>query len=85
MIGAICAEGALRNDYLHEDIATVYFGGGTPSLITIYDLRFTIASPLSACGSFRGAYGTVECNDVWLCSSARKSKIENRKSDGGAL
>ena len=39
---AICAEAALRNDYVQEDIATVYFGGGTPSLITIDDLRFTI-------------------------------------------
>ena len=42
MIEAICVEAELRNGYVQEDIATVYFGGGTPSLITIEDLRFTI-------------------------------------------
>jgi oxygen-independent coproporphyrinogen III oxidase len=39
MINAICHEAALRNDYINEDIATIYFGGGTPSLCTVYDVR----------------------------------------------
>ncbi len=42
MVQAICKEAALRNGYLKEDIATIFFGGGTPSLITIDDLQFTI-------------------------------------------
>jgi oxygen-independent coproporphyrinogen-3 oxidase len=44
MIKAIVKEAELRRDYLQEPVETIYFGGGTPSLITIDDLRFTIAS-----------------------------------------
>jgi coproporphyrinogen III oxidase-like Fe-S oxidoreductase len=29
MIGAICHEAELRNDYITENISTIYFGGGT--------------------------------------------------------
>ena len=42
MIAAICHEAELRNDYINEDIATIYFGGGTPSICTMYDVRSTI-------------------------------------------
>jgi len=62
MIEAICAEAALRNDYLHQDIATVYFGGGTPSLITIYDLRFTIEKLRSLFRIVDDAEITLEIN-----------------------
>ena len=42
MISAICKEAELRNDYTTENISTIYFGGGTPSLLTIDDLQITI-------------------------------------------
>lgn len=42
MVNAICKEASLRNDYLHDDIATIYFGGGTPSLLQVADLRLII-------------------------------------------
>lgn len=34
MVDAICREVALRREYLAEPVQTVYFGGGTPSLLT---------------------------------------------------
>jgi oxygen-independent coproporphyrinogen III oxidase len=44
MIKAIVKEAELRKDYLQESVETIYFGGGTPSLISIEDLQFTIDS-----------------------------------------
>lgn len=38
MIRAIAKEAALQNGYLNENIATIYFGGGTPSLLDVEDL-----------------------------------------------
>jgi len=42
MIGAICKEAALQRSYLTEKVSTIYFGGGTPSLSTKYEVRSTI-------------------------------------------
>ena len=42
MINAICNEAELRNGYIKEDITTIYFGGGTPSLLPAADLRSLI-------------------------------------------
>jgi oxygen-independent coproporphyrinogen-3 oxidase len=42
MVKAICNEAVLRRDYLNEPVETIYFGGGTPSLMEIHDLRLQI-------------------------------------------
>ncbi|MEO8711461.1 MAG: radical SAM protein, partial [Parafilimonas sp.] len=42
MIKSICREAELRNDYLKGQIDTIYFGGGTPSLVPAEDLQFII-------------------------------------------
>ena len=42
MLIAISKEAALRKSYLQQNINTIYVGGGTPSLLAISDLRFTI-------------------------------------------
>jgi len=44
MVNAIIKEAELRKDYVKEEIHTIYFGGGTPSLMTIDDVQKTIAS-----------------------------------------
>ncbi|MFT4205192.1 MAG: radical SAM family heme chaperone HemW [Chitinophagaceae bacterium] len=38
MVDAITREIVLRKDYLHEPLESIYFGGGTPSLLTIGQL-----------------------------------------------
>jgi len=42
MIQAICKEAGLRHEYINESVGTIYFGGGTPSLLQIEDLRLQI-------------------------------------------
>jgi oxygen-independent coproporphyrinogen-3 oxidase len=39
MVSAIIVEAGLRKNYLTEKIDTIYFGGGTPSLLTIDDVK----------------------------------------------
>jgi len=47
-VEAIIAESALRSGYLEgETVETIYFGGGTPSLLAVVDIR-KILSALSA-------------------------------------
>ncbi|MDE3143537.1 MAG: radical SAM family heme chaperone HemW [Bacteroidota bacterium] len=42
MLAAIGKEAEWRKDYLNEKVETIYFGGGTPSLLAIHDLRLMI-------------------------------------------
>ncbi len=42
MVNAILQEAALQQSYLSEKVETLYFGGGTPSLLTKYEVRDTI-------------------------------------------
>jgi oxygen-independent coproporphyrinogen-3 oxidase len=62
MIDAICHEAELRNDYINEDIATIYFGGGTPSLTTKYEVRSTIDKMRDLFTVNAGAEITLEAN-----------------------
>lgn len=39
MTDAICKEAALRSGYINENVSTIYFGGGTPSLIPASELQ----------------------------------------------
>lgn len=62
MMNAICREAELRNNYLHEAIETIYFGGGTPSLVTIDDLQFTIEKLRTLFNVDTNAEITLEAN-----------------------
>jgi len=42
MVQAISKEAELRQGYITENISTIYFGGGTPSLLQAEDLRLHI-------------------------------------------
>ncbi len=62
MVQAICKEAALRNDYIQHDIATIYFGGGTPSLCTKYELQGMIEKMYSLFKINEDAEITLETN-----------------------
>lgn len=45
LIKAIANELVLRkNEFKNEKIETIYFGGGTPSLLTIEEIQFLLAA-----------------------------------------
>ena len=62
MIDAICHEAELRNGFINESIATIYFGGGTPSLLQIADLRSMIDKIHSLFNIDDDAEVTLEAN-----------------------
>jgi oxygen-independent coproporphyrinogen-3 oxidase len=62
MIKAICKEAELRNDYIQQDIATMYFGGGTPSLCTMFDVRCMVEKMRSLFNVDAHAEITLEAN-----------------------
>ncbi len=62
MVKAIIKEAELRRDYLEEEVHTIYFGGGTPSLITIEDLRFMIDGLKTLFSVSEDAEITLEAN-----------------------
>lgn len=63
MVDAICREISLQKTYLNQSIlSTIYFGGGTPSLLDEDDL-IKIFSTISICFSVaKSAEITLECN-----------------------
>jgi oxygen-independent coproporphyrinogen-3 oxidase len=62
MIEAICHEAELRKDYITENISTIYFGGGTPSLMQSEDCRLQIEKILSLFNVDKDAEITLEAN-----------------------
>jgi oxygen-independent coproporphyrinogen-3 oxidase len=78
MIQAICAEAAMRSDYIGEDIETIYFGGGTPSLISIDDLQFTLEKLRSLFRIDANAEVTLEANP----DDITKEKLQGWRSVG---
>ena len=56
-------ETGLQKDYLgNEIVETIYFGGGTPSLLTISDLRLQIEKIMEAFNISKNAEITLEAN-----------------------
>lgn len=42
MVNAMARELRLRSAYLNDEIETIYFGGGTPSLLSVEELKFLL-------------------------------------------
>jgi len=62
MVQAISKEAALRSDYINEPVHTIYFGGGTPSLLGITDLRLMIENLRSLFNVAEDTEVTLEAN-----------------------
>lgn len=63
MIGTILKEIELRKDYLNEaSIETIYFGGGTPSILTIEELEQILSAIHSNYDTSNLAEVTLEAN-----------------------
>ena len=63
MLGALLKETELQKDYLGDEaIKTIYFGGGTPSLLTISDLRLQIDKIRETLSVSNDAEITLEAN-----------------------
>lgn len=60
---ALAKEVQTEKDYLQaEEINTIYFGGGTPSILEISDLEFIISNLLKSYSVVPGAEITLEAN-----------------------
>ncbi len=62
MVDAICREADLRRNYLNEDIATIYLGGGTPSLLNRDELLNIIKKLYGVFTINKDAEVTLEAN-----------------------
>ncbi|CAN5679255.1 radical SAM family heme chaperone HemW [soil metagenome] len=62
MVNAICKEAELRRTYINEPVTTIYFGGGTPSLLDTEDLRLLIEEFQKLFTIDEGAEITLEAN-----------------------
>ena len=62
MSKAIAQEVVLRSNYINEKIETIYFGGGTPSLLSHFDLLFLMNKIYSSFTVDGSAEVTLEAN-----------------------
>ncbi len=85
MIEAMIAEIGLQKEYLQEPIETIYFGGGTPSLLDVQELNLLIDKVHNTFDCVDNPEITIEANPDDLTSSKivalEKSPI-NRLSIG---
>lgn len=82
---ALCKELQLRTDYVSETIETIYFGGGTPSLMPVQLLQTILKTIFQHYHVNKNAEITMECNPDDITSpfvSALKAMGVNRVSLG---
>ena len=61
-VGALCEELIARRDYLQEPVETVYFGGGTPSLLSSADFEKIFHTLYLIYGEDKNREFTLEAN-----------------------
>ena len=61
-VDALCREIVMRKNYTKEDIATIYLGGGTPSTLTMEQLRKICSTIYDTYTIAENPEVTIECN-----------------------
>ncbi len=76
MILALAKEIALRkNEFQKETVETIYFGGGTPSILAIEDIRFLIDEVYRNYNVVENPEITIEANPDDLTSRAQSREL----------
>ena len=78
LIDSMRKEIIIRKDYFKEHISTIYFGGGTPSLLEIGELKLLIEAIHQNFNVSKNVEFTLECNPDDLT----KQKLIDLKSAG---
>lgn len=73
MVAAIAKEMELRQDFLTEQVATLYFGGGTPSLLSDSELEILISAAKKYFNCHTNLEITLECNPENISEKYLKS------------
>ena len=84
MVLALAKEIELRSKSITESIETIYFGGGTPSILEISDLKFLIEAVYSNYQVVENPEITLEANpdDLFPSLSFRRNLFEELKVIG---
>lgn len=84
MVNAICTEIFMRRQYINDEIHTVYFGGGTPSLLSIHLLQMIVEQIKNVMSISPDAEITLEANpdditkekaDAWFHAGINRFSI----------
>ena len=79
MVAALLSEMELRRDYLdNESIETIYFGGGTPSLLNIQEVELLLRKVLSTFNMAPTVEITIETNP----DDVTEAKLKEWKAAG---
>ena len=79
MVLALAKEIELRkSEFQNEVVETIYFGGGTPSILMIEDLRFLIDAVYSNYNVIENPEITVEANPDDLISNVLSARAQSR-------
>lgn len=84
IVSAIATEIVMRKSEIAEPIETIYFGGGTPSLLSVEELEFLISTIRNTFIVIENPEITLEANpdDLIAVKGNSRSIFENYKSIG---
>ena len=76
-VDAVCRELQLRKDFFSTPVETIYFGGGTPSLLSEEEIRTIVSTMYETFQIQPNAEFSFECNPDDLTDSYCESLLKN--------